>query len=79
MYTVYILFSEKINKYYIGQTKDLENRLKEHNNGETNFMRGGKPWILVWSIIVASRVEAVQLEKKIKSRGAKRYLEELAR
>jgi predicted GIY-YIG superfamily endonuclease len=27
---VYILYSEKLNKYYIGQTPDLEERLRKH-------------------------------------------------
>jgi len=35
MYYTYILYSPKINKYYTGQTKDLNHRLKEHNRGKT--------------------------------------------
>ena len=33
MHYVYILWSEKENKFYIGYTVDLERRLKEHGNG----------------------------------------------
>ena len=32
MATLYILFSEKLNKYYIGSCKDLQKRLESHNN-----------------------------------------------
>lgn len=34
----------------------------------------GLPWKLVYSIKVTSREAAVALERKIKKRGAKRYL-----
>ncbi|MFM8743931.1 MAG: GIY-YIG nuclease family protein, partial [Cytophagales bacterium] len=30
MYCVYILFSEKLNKYYVGSTGFIENRLAQH-------------------------------------------------
>ncbi|WP_240507877.1 GIY-YIG nuclease family protein, partial [Algoriphagus faecimaris] len=33
MYFVYILFSPKTNKYYVGSTDNLESRLKHHNAG----------------------------------------------
>jgi putative endonuclease len=35
------------------------------------------PWKLVWSKEVATRTEAMALEKKIKSRGAARFLKDL--
>lgn len=74
-YFVYILWSEKLNKFYVGSTQDIVNRLKEHNNGEGSFTSKGIPWILKWSLEVASRSEAVNLENKIKKRGIKRFLE----
>ncbi|MBX2963425.1 MAG: GIY-YIG nuclease family protein [Cyclobacteriaceae bacterium] len=78
-FVVYILFSERTQKYYTGQTQNLENRLFEHNNGETSSINGGIPWELVWSIPCSSRSEAVRLETKIKKRGAKRFLDDLSR
>ncbi|MFM8741536.1 MAG: GIY-YIG nuclease family protein, partial [Cytophagales bacterium] len=30
MYCVYILFSEKLNKHYVGSTVFIENRLAQH-------------------------------------------------
>ena len=33
MYFVYILFSEKLDRYYVGTTGDVERRLFEHNSG----------------------------------------------
>jgi putative endonuclease len=66
MFTVYILFSETSQKYYTGQTQDFENRIVEHNSGETKSIKSGIPWLVVWKDEVATRSDAVQLEKKIK-------------
>ena len=74
MFYVYILYSEKIAKHYIGQTQNIENRIMEHNSGESKFTKTGKPWLLVWSKALTTRAEAMALEKKIKMYGAKRYL-----
>jgi len=77
MYYTYILFSPTLNKYYTGQTDNLQRRLEEHNRGKTSFMASGIPWNLVFSREFDLRSDAVRLEKKIKSRGALRFLNDL--
>ena len=76
-YLVYILFSDTCKKFYTGQSDNFVNRLVEHNNGETKSIKMCIPWKLVWSKEVATRAEAMMLEKKIKSRGAARFLKDL--
>jgi putative endonuclease len=76
-FTVYILFSKSIKKYYTGQTQNLVNRFTEHNSNETKSIKNGIPWIIVWSKDVSTRGEAMTLEKKIKKRGAGRFLNDL--
>jgi putative endonuclease len=76
-FIVYILFSESCQKFYSGQTHDFENRLIEHNSGETKSIRSCAPWRPVWTKVVCTRLEAVALEKKIKSRGAARFLADI--
>ncbi|MBX3242637.1 MAG: GIY-YIG nuclease family protein [Chitinophagaceae bacterium] len=39
----YILYSEKLNKYYAGACIDLERRLYEHNIGHSKFTPTGIP------------------------------------
>jgi putative endonuclease len=73
MYIVYILYSSVIDKFYSGQTKDLNRRLEEHNRGKTSFSAKGMPWDLVFSRVCSSRTEAVRLERFIKNRGAARF------
>jgi len=74
MNVVYILFSTSINKYYCGQTANLQERLERHNSGRSKFTKSGVPWKLVHSISCSNRSEAIRLESKIKKRGIKRYL-----
>ena len=47
MYAVYVLRSMKDGRTYVGCTKDLNNRLKEHNAGEVTSTKTRLPFI-VW-------------------------------
>ena len=77
MYTTYILYSSKVNKFYTGQTADMAKRLEEHNRGKTQFMANGTPWKIIYAVELSSRKEAMKLEKLIKKRGAARFLKDL--
>ncbi|WP_207422150.1 GIY-YIG nuclease family protein [Desertivirga brevis] len=49
MYIVYILYSSSLNKYYIGSTSNLPERLRKHNTkhkGFTGVRRIGR--LLLW-------------------------------
>ena len=72
-YFVYIIWSEKLKRFYVGSTQDVENRLKEHNCGEGSFTSKGIPWQMIWNTELKDRSEAVGLENKIKKRGIKRF------
>jgi putative endonuclease len=76
MFCVYILFSEKRSRYYVGQTTDINKRLKRHNKGRVPSTKYGIPWKVVLQIEVDSRSEAIRLETKIKKRGAKRFIDD---
>ena len=75
-YVVYILFSETADRYYVGQTNNVEKRLVTHNSGGKKYTSKARPWILIKTFPCTDRIEAVQLERKIKKRGIKRYLDE---
>jgi len=79
MYFAYIIQSEKSLRYYTGSAANLEDRLNEHNHGETISTKNGIPWRLIHIERFESRSEALNKEKEIKSRGAKRYLEDISR
>ena len=73
----YILFSEKINKYYIGSTPDLERRLHNHNRGKEKFTRTGVPWILVYTEALETLTLARKTELQIKKQKSRKYIEQL--
>ena len=45
-YFVYILFSPKFHRTYVGQTGNLESRLSYHNNGKVRSTKHYRPWLL---------------------------------
>ena len=73
----YILYSQSRLKYYTGSCEDLTARIDRHNSSVVPSTRLGTPWELVWSKELPTRGEAMVYEKKIKKRGAKRFLEDL--
>lgn len=73
---VYILYSKKLDGYYVGQTNNIEKRLNVHNTGGKKYTSRGIPWILIRSYKCRSRSEAVRLEMKIKKRGIRRFIED---
>lgn len=70
----YILRSD-IGRYYIGSTKDLNRRLKEHQYGKTRTTRVLKTLSLVYSEKFNTISEARVREKKLKSYKSKKYIE----
>ncbi|MGE5073781.1 MAG: GIY-YIG nuclease family protein [Anaerolineae bacterium] len=74
MFHVYILRSARTQRYYVGSTQDIANRVREHNAGEQLSTRAGIPWELVYHAAFETRAQSVRCERKIKARGIGRYL-----
>ena len=69
MYYIYILFSLKTNKYYVGSTEDLQRRLKHHNGGSTPSTKAGAPdWEILYTETVPDRATALKRELEIKKK-----------
>ena len=64
MYYVYVLYYSKYNRFYIGQTADISERLHEHNNQYDHATSPYVPWKLVLKLEKPNRSEAIILEKK---------------
>jgi putative endonuclease len=64
---VYIIYSKKTDKRYIGQTSDLFNRINQHNAGTNTSTKFGIPWVLIASKSFETRAEAMNVERKIKN------------
>jgi putative endonuclease len=70
MYYIYILFSLKTNKYYIGSTDDLQRRLKHHNAGSTPSTKAGAPdWEMRYTETVPDSAAVLTCEFEIKEKS----------
>ncbi len=74
---VYILFSQKLNKYYVGSTPDLDRRFTEHNRGKEKFTKTGVPWVLVYQEIFEELKDARKRESYIKRMKSRTFIEKL--
>jgi putative endonuclease len=76
---VYILFSVSTDKFYIGQTNNLSDRINRHNSSCGAYTSFGKPWILIWSDKKDERAQAIALEKKLKNLSKHRIVRFIAK
>ncbi|RLD30099.1 MAG: GIY-YIG nuclease family protein [Bacteroidetes bacterium] len=76
---VYILFSETLDQFYIGESIDIEERIKEHNSGfyKNAFTSKVNDWTLFLKIVCKERVQARKIETHIKSMKSKKYINDL--
>ena len=77
MYYTYILKSLTSGRFYIGQTDNLESRLKRHNENTVKSTRNRGPWEMMYVEEYDSRSEAMIREKYLKSLKSRRSIEEL--
>ena len=77
MYYCYILYSEKLDKYYIGSTKDTDGRLRRHNSSNKGFTSTGKPWVMKYTEAFDDKSSAQKRELQLKSWKSRVALEDL--
>ena len=78
-YFVYILFSLSKNRYYIGYTSNLEERLIRHNQKAKSFTGSVNDWVIVYTENFLSKEEAIARESKIKSWKSRVKIEKLSK
>lgn len=71
----YILRSKIKEKYYIGETDNLERRLILHNEGNSLSTKAYIPWELVYHEEFNTKSEALKREKYLKKMKSKKYIE----
>ena len=80
MFYVYILYSQSADKFYVGQTSDVNKRLWEHNNPVeySKFTAKYIPCEIMLNFPVSpSRSEAMKIESFIKSQKSKKFIHKL--
>jgi putative endonuclease len=77
----YIIFSENLNKYYVGSTTEtiierLEKHITEYYEG-THFTHSTKDWNIYLTIPCLNRNQAKKVEAHIKRMKSKKYIQNL--
>ncbi len=75
MYFVYILYSKKYDRCYVGHCEDVLIRLARHNNKGVPSTRFYVPWELVYTESFISRSSAAVREREIKNKKSRKYIE----
>ena len=74
MYYTYVLYSEKFNQIYVGHSKNLNKRVKEHNLGLSSSTKRYIPWELAYDEKFSTRSEAMKREKELKSSRGRNFI-----
>jgi len=77
MFYFYILYSEKLDKFYIGYTSDLQDRLRKHNSNHKGFTGKVEDWDIVYSEEYTSKELAYARERQVKKWKSKVRIKEL--
>ncbi|MEQ8625399.1 MAG: GIY-YIG nuclease family protein [Vicingaceae bacterium] len=77
-YFVYILYSERIDKYYVGKSENPNNRLNYHNSDNNRiWTKRGKPWESKTSIEFENEAQATKAERFIKKQKSRKFIEKI--
>jgi putative endonuclease len=79
MHFIYILYSKATNRYYVGETDNIEMRLSKHNQHsyKGSFTKIADDWKAVLLFSCVSREQAIRLEKFIKNMKSKVFIQKL--
>jgi putative endonuclease len=79
MICVYIIYSEKLDRFYTGFTTNFDVRLDFHLNSKEKrkFTYNADDWVLYLKIECESKNQALEIEKHIKSMKSKVYIKNL--
>lgn len=75
---VYIIFSQRFNKYYRGYSKNPCKRLFQYNNKESRYTKHFTPWEMIHLEAFDNKSEAIKRENAIK-KYSKSQISELAK
>jgi putative endonuclease len=81
MAAVYILYSQSLNKYYIGSCAEVTERLDQHLSKifPGAFTTNANDWVIFFSLINLSYKQARSIESHIKNMKSKKYIQNLER
>ncbi|MFO8088161.1 MAG: GIY-YIG nuclease family protein, partial [Bacteroidales bacterium] len=66
IYYFYIIYSKSVDKYYLGHSQDLVDRLRKHNSNHKGFTGKANDWEVVYSESYSNKSDAYARELQIK-------------
>jgi putative endonuclease len=66
-WAVYVLYSRKDEKMYVGCTTDIEKRIRRHSNGHVPATAHRRPVVLIHFENFSKKADAFQRERFLKS------------
>lgn len=75
-YIVYAIYSKSLDIIYVGQTNDIEKRLKIHLKGYSKYTSRANDWNLFYTESKESRTDVVIRERQLKSSRGWAFLRE---
>lgn len=75
MHYFYILHSNSIDKYYIGETPNIDVRVKQYNCHyfKKSYTKAASDWRIALALKCASKEEALYLEKFVKRMKSRKF------
>ena len=78
MFTVYVLYSPKYDKIYIGVTSNIQQRMISHNQlGKKGWTIRYRPWQIVHTELFQNKQQALKREKELKSAKGRAFVRTL--
>jgi putative endonuclease len=75
MYCVYVLYSEKHDRLYIGETSNLIIRFHFHNEyAKKGYTIRYRPWFVILVEFYSTRKEALKREKELKGGKGREWI-----
>ncbi len=75
---VYALYSEKHDKVYVGESTDVDDRFRSHNELATKgWTIHYRPWMIIYREECLSRSDARKREKQLRSGAGRAFLRSL--
>ncbi|TXK71579.1 GIY-YIG nuclease family protein [Mesonia sp. HuA40] len=76
MHFLYIIHSPTLNKFYVGETIDIQNRINKNNKHSFNesFTKAAADWKLALAFKCRNKNDALYLEKFIKRMKSKKFI-----
>ena len=76
MHFTYIIYTGSFDKYYVGESIDPTERVSQHNRGfyQASSTSFAKDWELKLTLSVATKEDAIKIERFIKSMKSKKFI-----